>query len=82
VILAIEGASEGGPELFLERLRRNLELFNKESSCPYKLSLSMGVAEYDPEHPVSIDTLLIQADRNMYDEKQRKKKNTQLRIEF
>jgi len=82
VILAIEGASEAGPELLLERLRKNIELSNKESSRPYMLSLSMGVAGYEPEHSVSIETLLIQADRNMYEEKQGKKKNTQLRIEF
>ena len=82
VTLAIEGATEGGPELLLERLRTNLNFYNKGSGRPYKLSLSMGVAGYDPEHPISITTLLSQADKNMYEEKQGKKKNTQLRIEF
>ena len=82
VILAIEGASEAGPELLVERLRKNLELSNKESSRPYNLSLSMGAAGYDPEHPVSIETLLLEADRNMYEEKHGKRKSTQLRIEF
>ncbi|MGA3085599.1 MAG: sensor domain-containing diguanylate cyclase [Thermodesulfobacteriota bacterium] len=74
VILAIEAAPEAGPELLLERLKKNLDLFNEKSNRPYQLSLSMGVVGYDPEHPVPIDDLLIQADNQMYEEKQRKKK--------
>lgn len=80
VILAIEAASETGPDLLLERLQRNLDLFNKKTNRPYQLSLSMGVVGYDPEHPVSIDTLLIQADNDMYEEKQRKKKYKKSRL--
>ncbi len=83
VILAIEGALEAGPELLLERLRETLDLYNTmESDRKYQLSLSMGAVAYDPEQPVSIETLLSQADKNMYLEKQGKKKNTQLRILF
>ncbi|MFH0787672.1 MAG: sensor domain-containing diguanylate cyclase [Pseudomonadota bacterium] len=80
VILAIEAASEAGPELLMERLQKNLDLFNKKTNRPYQLSLSMGVVGYDPEHPVSIDTLLIQADNDMYEEKQRKKKYKKSRL--
>ncbi len=83
VILAIEGASEAGPDLLLERLRNTLDLYNTmESDRKYRLSLSMGAVAYDPEQPLSIETLLSQADKNMYLEKQGKKKNTQLRILF
>ena len=83
VILAIEGTSEAGPELLLERLRKTLDLYNNmESDRKYRLSLSMGAVAYDPEQPVSIETLLSQADKKMYLEKQGKKKNTQLRILF
>ena len=70
-------------ELLQERLRENLDRYNKtEPDRKYRLSLSLGAVAYDPEHPVSIDNLMTQADKNMYEEKQRKKKNTQLRIEF
>lgn len=83
VILAIEGTSEAGPELLRERLRENLDRHNdKEPDRKYRLSLTIGAVVYDPENPVSIDTLLFQADRNMYEEKARKKKDTQLRLEF
>jgi diguanylate cyclase (GGDEF)-like protein/PAS domain S-box-containing protein len=83
VILAIEGASEAGSELLLERLRKTLDLYNTmESDRKYRLSLSMGAVAYDPEQPVSIEALLSQADKKMYLEKQGKKKNTQLRILF
>ena len=84
VILAVEAASEAGPELLLERLQKNLDFFNEKTSRPYQLSLSMGVVSYDPDHPVSIDNLLIQADNHMYEEKQRKKKfkSTQLKMGF
>ena len=78
-----KGRSEAGPELLLERLRENLDRYNKtEPDRKYRLSLSMGAVAYDPEHPVSIDTLLSQADKNMYEEKIGKKKSTQLRLEF
>ena len=42
------------------------------------MSLSMGVVAYDPEKPVSIETLLARADNLMYEEKQGKKKNSHL----
>ena len=74
VILAKEGASKAGPEIFMERLHKNLRLFNEKTERGYKLSLSMGVVAYDPEQPVSIETLLARADNLMYEEKQGKKK--------
>ncbi len=73
VVLAIEGASEVGPGLLVERLRKNLDDHNQKLIRAYRLSLSMGVVGYDPERPVPIDSLLIQADRLMYLDKQRKK---------
>ncbi len=83
VILAIEGISEGGPELLIERLQENLQSYNDgESNRKYRLSLSIGAVAYDPEHPVYIETLVSQADKNMYQEKQEKKKNIQMRLEF
>ena len=74
VILAKEGASKSGPEIFMERLHKTLRLFNEKTERGYKLSLSMGVVAYDPEQPVSIETLLARADSLMYEEKQGKKK--------
>jgi diguanylate cyclase (GGDEF)-like protein/PAS domain S-box-containing protein len=82
VILAVEGAIEAGPELFLERLQKGLLLHNENNDRPYSLSLSMGISSYHPEQPISIEALLDQADKNMYRDKQQKKKSIQLQLGF
>jgi diguanylate cyclase (GGDEF)-like protein/PAS domain S-box-containing protein len=68
VVLAVEtnGASA---EVLTARLQENLEARNAREGCRYKLSLSTGLARYDPDHPCSIDDLLAQADRAMYAKK-------------
>jgi diguanylate cyclase (GGDEF)-like protein/PAS domain S-box-containing protein len=73
VILAKEGSMKGGPDLLLERVRRNIKLHNEKAQNPYRISLSMGTVAYDPDHPIPLETLLIEADTLMYQEKQRKK---------
>jgi diguanylate cyclase (GGDEF)-like protein/PAS domain S-box-containing protein len=54
------------------RLRKNIEAFNADKGNPFVLSVSMGIASYDAEHPCSIDELLVRADKLMYEEKRRK----------
>jgi len=68
VVLAIE--TDGAPaEVLTGRLQENLEARNAEGDLRYKLSLSMGLARYDPERGCSIDELVAQADRAMYERK-------------
>jgi len=69
VVLAIETDSVS-LEILVTRLQENLEARNTRGGRRYKLSLSMGIARYDPEHPCSIDDLLARADRLMYEQKQ------------
>ncbi len=38
----------------------------------YQLSLSIGIAHYDPETPLTLDELMAQADTMMYEEKRKK----------
>ncbi len=52
------------------RLRENLDARNASGDHRFKLSLSVGIARYDPEHPCSIDELLARVDRSMYEKKQ------------
>jgi len=40
----------------------------------YTLSLSIGVAQSDPENPSSLDELMAQADRSMYERKRAKQR--------
>ncbi len=68
VVLAIE-TNRSPAEILARRLQENLEARNAREGRRYKLSLSVGLARYDPEHPCSIDELLAQADRAMYEKK-------------
>jgi two-component system, cell cycle response regulator len=65
-VMAIQGGEEGA---LRERLQRNVERLNREKAGPYILSLSTGVARYDPVNPCTLDDLLAKADENMYAEK-------------
>jgi GGDEF domain-containing protein len=42
---------------------------------PYKLSLSAGIAHYDPQKPRSLDELMAEADERMYREKEGKQRD-------
>ncbi len=54
-----------------ERLRRNLEAFNRRGSHPYHLSMSLGAAAYDPKEPCTLQHLIETADQAMYADKRR-----------
>jgi diguanylate cyclase (GGDEF)-like protein len=59
--------------IVFNRLQKNIDAFNIHSGVLFNLSLSVGMAVYDHDRPCSIDELLKQADRRMYEQKQRKK---------
>ena len=68
VVLAIE--TNGAPaEALTHRLQENLEARNAGEGRLYDLSLSVGLAHYNPEQPCSIDELVARADRAMYERK-------------
>jgi diguanylate cyclase (GGDEF)-like protein/PAS domain S-box-containing protein len=70
-IFPIDSTHEGAQKAEA-RLRSNIEAFNADKSNPFTLSVSMGIASYDPEYPCSIDELLVRADKLMYEEKRLK----------
>jgi len=61
-------------EVVLKRLYENIKDHNAEKSRSYPLSISVGVTQFDPHHPVSIDELLSRADALMYAQKRNRKK--------
>jgi diguanylate cyclase (GGDEF)-like protein/PAS domain S-box-containing protein len=67
------GAAGDNMEIITARLLRNLDSMNKKSGRDYNLSLSAGIAYYDPKHPVTVEDLLIKADELMYEQKKRKR---------
>ncbi|MCK4817468.1 diguanylate cyclase, partial [bacterium] len=65
-VCAIE-AQKKSAQMLIRRLKQNLYEYNKKHD--YKLSLSIGTTYYDPSNPCSIDELLEQADKLMYEQK-------------
>jgi diguanylate cyclase (GGDEF)-like protein len=72
VILGIKGV-ETSAEKLLHRLEMVLNDQQLQRRRPYTLSMSLGIACFDPQRPCSIDLLLAQADQLMYENKQKKR---------
>ena len=69
-VLALEATCQN-QEAILRRLEKSLRKSNADESR-YQLSLSVGVARFDPKHFVSVGELIEQADLAMYQEKKKK----------
>jgi diguanylate cyclase (GGDEF)-like protein len=59
--------------IITDRINRNIELNNAEKARHYRISFSFGIVHYSSDSPVSIDELLSQGDKLMYQQKIRKK---------
>jgi diguanylate cyclase (GGDEF)-like protein/PAS domain S-box-containing protein len=66
------GAAQEGMERAMSRLKEHIAMFNESKDNPFQISVSMGMSHYDPEHPSTIDELLVRADKIMYEEKRSK----------
>jgi two-component system cell cycle response regulator len=69
------GTTEDSAKIATSRLQKSIEIHNSEINRSYKLSLSFGIAYYDPENSCSIDELLVQGDKLMYEQKRHKQKS-------
>ena len=72
VIIPI-GTTGDNIDIITSRFEKSIEIYNSKNKREYNLSLSYGLAYYDPENPCSIDELLTQADKIMYEHKRHKK---------
>ena len=72
VVMPIETTGDN-LEVVINRLQKAVEMDNTKSKREYKLSISIGTAYFDPLSPCTIDDLLSQADRLMYEQKRIKK---------
>lgn len=70
-VLAIEIDNKDG-EAVIRRLKQNLESRMRQMPDLSELSVSIGLARYDPTQPCSVNDLLGLADARMYAEKRRK----------
>ena len=71
-VLATEASLEYA-DLIRKRLQDQLALHNARAGRAFNISISVGMAYYDPEHPCSLDELITRADSLMYEEKVGKK---------
>jgi len=67
VVVALEESAQA-QEIVLQRLRKSLRKQNAGESR-YELSMSVGVARFDPKSPVTLGELMAQADKAMYEQK-------------
>ena len=72
VVMPIETTGDN-LEIVTNRLQKAVEMDNTKSKREYNLSISTGTAYFDPLSPCTIDELLSQADRLMYEQKRTKK---------
>jgi diguanylate cyclase (GGDEF)-like protein/PAS domain S-box-containing protein len=74
VVLAIE-AYAANTDFLISRLQDRLCAYNANAALPYDLSVSIGVARYDPQNPSSVEKMLAEADNLMYENKRSKQKS-------
>lgn len=67
------GTARDVPKLISDRLENVIEQHNKQDGAKHRISLSWGIAFFEPESPCCIDDLLAQADKAMYEMKNGKK---------
>jgi diguanylate cyclase (GGDEF)-like protein len=72
VALALETSNQT-QEVILSRLEKNLKKSSATESR-YELSLCVGVARFDPKHPIPLGELMVLADRAMYEKKRTARK--------
>ena len=66
------GTAKDNIGIITSRFEKSIESYNSTRKLKYNLSLSYGLAFYDPENPCSLDELLMQADKAMYEHKRNK----------
>lgn len=67
-VLAVDASREDGHGM-IEVLRQNITMRNELSEDPYNLSLSVGLAAFEPSITHSIEELMSRADIALYDQK-------------
>jgi len=72
VILVVDSTLKD-KDYLIKRLENLISDYNQKSGKPYSLSISVGTAFYSSDYAKSLDTLLAEADVDLYNQKQIKK---------
>jgi diguanylate cyclase (GGDEF)-like protein/PAS domain S-box-containing protein len=70
-ILAVDISGTTG-KILSKRLQEHIDLYNDGTPKQHKMSMSVGIAIYNPENPSTIDELMSVADTLMYEDKKNK----------
>ena len=60
-------------EVFTNRIRQAFDDYNQNSTRPYYVEASMGIAYFTCEHNLEISRIVNEADRYLYEEKKKKR---------
>jgi hypothetical protein len=72
VAVLLQDAAQQSDESIVERLEANLQVHNKTAGRPFQLTMSSGIAHYDPARPGSLEERINHADALMYQQKQQR----------
>lgn len=71
IVLALN-APAAGVQTMTNRLENNLDRHNSQNRY-YQLSLSIGIAQFDPKRVSSLDSMIMEADKALYENKRQKR---------
>lgn len=71
-VVLLDDETAEGAERLADRIRDRVRAFNDRSDRPYVLSLSIGSATFDASGPRTVEDLVAEADRRMYEDKRRR----------
>jgi diguanylate cyclase (GGDEF)-like protein len=71
IVLALN-APAAGVQAMNDRLKRNIDRHNAQNRY-YQISLSVGIAQFDPHHGLSLDEMIVRADQALYENKRTKR---------
>jgi diguanylate cyclase (GGDEF)-like protein/PAS domain S-box-containing protein len=72
VVLAVDAWMERA-DVLTKRIQSSLNRRKQQGDRPYQMTLSLGIAHYDPEAPCTVSELIAQADGRMYQQKRASK---------
>ncbi len=73
VVLLTENSDEDIEHIVTKSVMGNLKQHNTIDENRYALSLSLGIAHFDPCHSSSLEVILTEADKSMYENKKKRK---------
>ena len=71
-------ATDDSAAVLLERLQGNLRTYNAQHPSGYQLSMSAGMARLDPHRCTNVEALLVEADRELYQQKRERQARREL----